>query len=440
MLSFHSSHNSKNRSRRFPLSRIGCPVWNHVSLRHFEDLRLDSQKWNRISAPSLHACAMSKHMQPQPQMYPARQDPGPHSNKLMALQPQAPMAQGQLTTTGTQDVDLIPSHAQRMNMHEVLFCFDLHVNNITLECPLGSKSSGQRPTHQLSTSLSEFIAKQVPYPLGLYLKQELSVKTLWHDTKMMVFPTKLTVHFAIPVPISLSASPSHLRIEKLEGGLRPFEVLTAKLHEIFPERDTKDFSLSLHLMYVHKFLAFMIAGTVWENRFSNLHHPETNICLILLLLTGHLSSQPSGSESHGLWVMAALSPPRLFAAWRVEASTFRGFPVCWPFQLAIYLARCLTLTRPRRLVNGKRAQTQHSSSRTIPSWCYFYTALWLGPCQSILILIQHSDELDMACYSISPFRLYHMLASGTHVLWVAGGFIWRIRPIQSFTVVGRYKW
>ena len=84
----------------------------------------------------------------------------------------------------------------------------------------------------------------------------------------------------------------------------------------------KIFSLSLHLMYVHKFLAFMIAGTGWENRFSNLHHLETNICLILLLLTGHLSSQPSGSESHGLWVMAALSRPRLFAAWRVEAPLF----------------------------------------------------------------------------------------------------------------------
>ena len=125
---------------------------SHVStaLRGFA---ADSQRWNSISAPSLHACARSKHMQPQPQMYPAWQDPGPHSNKLMALQPQGPMAQGQLTTTGTQDVDLIPSPAQRMNMHEVLFCFDFHVNNITQECPLGSKSSGQRPKHQLSTSL-----------------------------------------------------------------------------------------------------------------------------------------------------------------------------------------------------------------------------------------------------------------------------------------------
>ena len=39
-------------------------------------------------------------MLPLPQMYPARQDPGVHSNKLMALQPQGPTAQDHLTTTG----------------------------------------------------------------------------------------------------------------------------------------------------------------------------------------------------------------------------------------------------------------------------------------------------------------------------------------------------
>ena len=81
------------------------------------------------------------------------------------------MAWGRPTTTGTEDVDLILFPAQRMNMHEVPFCFDFHVNNITLECLLDSKSSEQRQTH------SDFIAKQVPYPLVLYLKQEPSAKT-----------------------------------------------------------------------------------------------------------------------------------------------------------------------------------------------------------------------------------------------------------------------
>ena len=56
---------------------------------------------------------------------------------------------------------------------------------------------------------------------------------------MLAGMAHVTVHFAIPVPISLSASPSPLRIEKLENGL--WEAVAAKLHEIFPERDAKDF-------------------------------------------------------------------------------------------------------------------------------------------------------------------------------------------------------
>ena len=99
MISFHSLHNSKNRSRRFPLARIGCPVWNHMSRLHLEDLPRDLQRWNRISVPSLHDFARSKRMQPQPQMFPARQDLGLCSNRLMGLQPQGPMARCHLTTT-----------------------------------------------------------------------------------------------------------------------------------------------------------------------------------------------------------------------------------------------------------------------------------------------------------------------------------------------------
>ena len=71
------------------ISRIGCPEWNHTSQMHLEDLRLDFPGWNRISAPSLHACARSKQVLPLPQMFPDQQDLGPHLNRLMAPQPQA---------------------------------------------------------------------------------------------------------------------------------------------------------------------------------------------------------------------------------------------------------------------------------------------------------------------------------------------------------------
>ena len=112
------------------------------------------------------------------------------SDGSTATGPLGPMARGRLTTTRTQDADLTLSQAQRMSMHELPFCYTFRLNNTTRECLLGSRSSGQRPTHQPSTSLLEFIAKQVPYPLDLYLKQELNVKALWHDTKMIASPTK----------------------------------------------------------------------------------------------------------------------------------------------------------------------------------------------------------------------------------------------------------
>ena len=217
-------------------------------------------------------------------------------------------------------------------MHEVPFCFDFHVNNTTLECLPGPRSSRQWPTRQLSASLPELIAKQVAFPPDSYSKQELSVRTLWLDTKMMVSHTKLIVHesfskptrihcetvslsarlvfetrakcqdlwpgtrmmvsltwsiviFAVLIPISLSASPNQLRIEKLEDGLRlcgklwPRNSMKSSLNEML-----KFFSLSLHLTPVHKSSAFRIAGTECGSRFSNFHHPDANIHLILLLL------------------------------------------------------------------------------------------------------------------------------------------------------------
>ena len=100
---------------------------------------------------------------PLPQAVPARQTLGIYLDIVLdpqPLRPMSPMARGLLTTTGTQDEDLIPFPARRMNMHEVPFCLDFHVNNTMLVCLLGSRSSGQRPTHP-SASLPEYIAKQV---------------------------------------------------------------------------------------------------------------------------------------------------------------------------------------------------------------------------------------------------------------------------------------
>ena len=149
-------------------------------------------------------------MQPPPQASQARQGHGTYLDNLTALQPLGPMAQDPLMTTGIPNADLILPRTQMMIMLEVPSYFSFHVNNSTLECPLGSIKSGQRPSYQLSTD-----------PSDSHLKQEPSVKTLWHDTRMMVFHVSLTVPFAILAPQYWCVNPSHQKTEKL-GDVRLF--------------------------------------------------------------------------------------------------------------------------------------------------------------------------------------------------------------------------
>ena len=104
-------------------------------------------------------------MQRPPQAAQAQQAFGIYLDTVMAPRPLGllgPMAQGLLTTTGTQDADLILSQALKMNMHEVPFYCSYHVNNTTLEFLLGSMTSWQRTTYQATTNLSGFIANRWP--------------------------------------------------------------------------------------------------------------------------------------------------------------------------------------------------------------------------------------------------------------------------------------
>ena len=96
-------------------------------------------------------------------------------------------------------------------------------------------------------------------------------------------------------------------------------------------------------------------------------------------------------------VTAALSPPRLLAAWRVEAFFFLcGILIWWPLLLLVSLCRRLP---PHDQVTCKReiAQT-HCSHPYDTLTCYFHTAIWIGKCQSILTQAQHSSELGVVCY------------------------------------------
>ena len=116
------------------------PRWSHL------------KKWKLISVPSLHAYESSKKVQ-LPQVSLARQGLGIYLDTPRSPQPRGPVARGLLTITGTQDADLILSRTQMTKLLEVPSCYSFHVNNSTLECLLGSRSSGQRPTYPLSIQI-----------------------------------------------------------------------------------------------------------------------------------------------------------------------------------------------------------------------------------------------------------------------------------------------
>ena len=147
------------------------PRWPHL------------QKWNRITTPSLHACARSTEMWSQPQASQVLQHLGTSLVKTMAPQPQGPVAQDHLMTTGTQDEDLIHSPAPKMNNPVVPFFYDSLANNTTKGLQSASIILGKNPICQRATNLSEFIAKQVPCQSGLFLKHEPNVKTLLLDIR-----------------------------------------------------------------------------------------------------------------------------------------------------------------------------------------------------------------------------------------------------------------
>ena len=113
-------------------------------------------------------------------------------------------------------------------------------------------------------------------------EKEQNVRTLRLDTRMMVSPTKLTAP-CCNIRTSRSASPSQLKIQKLEDDLRFVGQFCPQGYKKSSQNKMlKILSSSQHLTCAHntnpqhKPQHKRIAGTVWENQFSNLHHLETN--------------------------------------------------------------------------------------------------------------------------------------------------------------------
>ena len=189
------------------------------------------------------------------------------------LGPSGSMDRGLQTTTGTQDVDSIPFPSQRMNMHEVPFCFDFHV--------AGSTISKLRLTHQPSANLPEYTAKQAPSLPDSYSKRaECQDFVARHKDD--------GIPFEIDGPICNVKTDIAVRqskwLEDQEIGKRfaPLWQQSSKFSSLKEMIQVP--SMSRHSTYGHKLSVSRIAETAWENQCSNLLHLDTDRCLLSLLL------------------------------------------------------------------------------------------------------------------------------------------------------------
>ena len=340
-------YTSKRRSLKFLLSRHGCPVRINISRKHLDISRVDLQRWNRISVPSLQVCANSRHMLPQHQFFPVPQDPDLHSNMLTAPQPQGPMAQGHLMTTETRDEDLILPQAQKMNNHEVPSYSDSLVNNISKELHSGSIPFGMNLVCRLVTNLLEFIAKQTPCQSDLFLKHEANVKTLLSDVRILALLIQSTVPSVVPILLSQCVNPDQLKSERSENSLsRCGKSWLTNLKFFFLMQMTKVYSSSPHSILDAKISsASKIAETALENQFSNLLHLVADkrllllhlICLFLVFRLRYyngFSLKPTGLRCDG----RSLASP-LLRRLAGRGAFFCSFLIRWVLHLAFSLIR-----------------------------------------------------------------------------------------------------
>ena len=307
----------------------------------------------------------------------------------------APMAQGHRMTSGIRDVDLILSQALRMNMHEVPSYYGSLVNNttpekqksihnfweesnmsahnkpVTVHCEAGSTSvrlvfesrakchdfvarcqddgipceidspsccviSVKNPTCQPTVDLIQFIVQQVPCQSGSFLNLEANVKTLLSAIKMMVFLMRLTVPFATPKQLSVSANPNQSRTERSASNLHPCGECWLINSKFFSLTEmTKVLLSSQQSTPAHKSSALKIEETGLENQCSNLPLLEVDkhspfLHLICLFLVFHLKCCNGFSlKSTGLMCDGRLFASSPFCRMASRGALFYGFPLRW---------------------------------------------------------------------------------------------------------------
>ena len=391
------------------------PVLNKLSMPSLPRWRC-LQRWSIISIASLLMSARSRHMQPLLQMYRALHDPGPQWNKLTAPQPQGPMAKVHLRTTETHDEGSILPQAQKMNKHEVPSYLNSPTNNTSKELHSGSIPLWKSLVCWHVTNLLEFIAKQVPCQLDLFLKREANVKTLLSVLRMMVFLMQSTVPSVAPILLSNCVNPDQLKSERSENNLfRYGEKWLQNLTSSSLMQMPKVYPSSPRSILDPKSSVSKIADMELANQCSNLLRLVTDKRLHLfhltcLFLVFHMkcyngfSLKPTGLMCVG----RSLASPS-FRRLAGRGAFFCGFLVRWVLRFVSHLIRnfafCELSSCPRE---SSFSDCGHPCD---PLSCLLFTALWLR-CSQTLVVQETPKDVELTCSITSLFRAVTCLPMG----------------------------
>ena len=198
--------------------------------------------------------------------------------------------------------------------------------------------------------------------------------------------------------ITVRQSKSH-EDKEIGKQFAPFwKALSTKLLEVFPEGDDAGaFIVPAPDARSHVLSIKDRRNGIGKPVFKFVPFGSAQLFTLVALTTGHLSSQ------YGQCVMAALSPPRFFAAWRVEAPFFCGFPFRWVLHFAIFSTRCLTVCDA---VFCPMEDPLYECGRPYDTMSsLFSTAIWLQRSQSILVHeFQPAKDIDLTCYKTLPTK------------------------------------
>ena len=253
-----------------------------------------------------------------------------HSSGSTATGSLGPMAQGHLMIIGIRDVDLIlfSSPEDEHARSAVLLRFPCEQYHTGITNWINNLWENQ--AFQPIINPSELLPSRFRVSETRNSKPEPSVRTLRPDIMMMASPLKLPVLSATPKQLSRFANPSHLKTGRSESNLRLCGVLAGQLKILLPDGDDEGTFIVPALDARSQVLSNKdrrngIGKLVFTLApFGSAQFFFTLVALDLcvrgipgeVLQWGHL----------GQCVMAALSPFRFFAAWRVETLFFPRFP------------------------------------------------------------------------------------------------------------------